>query len=283
MNKFETTGSEVEHPDARPLLRHLAFPLVVTYAFLPLAFLVPILDATREPSLDLSSWLVVWAYGITQTGGPAGASVVGLVVLVLMVTRARVTGRQRLLEAVVIFSTLACFAGGGAALNEYAVKPAFNQPRPNIVYLAGTGGSGPLRMPAREFHALGRDARRQHLRAVLAAEPPPVRLPRLLREHWIESTGYSLPSGHSFTAMFFATFCLAMGTTLLAIPRLLFSYLLLPWAVCVCYSRLILRVHTAMDISVGGLTGLLLGVLAFVVARAGITAAGRWIAPTLKS
>jgi phosphatidylglycerophosphatase B len=103
---------------------------------------------------------------------------------------------------------------------------------------------------------------------VLEADPPAVRLHRLIRAHWIASSGYSFPSGHSISAMFFATFFLAMGLSWLSMPRLLLFYLLLPWAVGVCYSRTILQVHTPMDITVGGLEGLLLGVLAFVLVRA---------------
>jgi len=254
----------------RLVLRRLAFPILMAYAFIPLTFLVPILDSTRESVFDLNTWFALLVYGITETGGTTGASIVGVLMLGVLVTRGGVSGRRRLIEAGVIACFVIILVGGGAAINEYVIKPMFEIPRPNIVYLAGADGSGPLGMPVSEFYALGKEERRKHLRAVLAAEPPPVPLHRLIREHWIESTGYSLPSGHAFSAMFFATFFLAMGLSWLSMPRLLFPYLLLPWAVCVCYSRLILRVHTATDISVGGLVGLLLGALAFVLVTAAI-------------
>jgi phosphatidylglycerophosphatase B len=193
--------------------------------------------------------------------------------LLLLVTRAGISMMRRLIETGAIFCLVAILAGGGAALNEYIIKPTFEIPRPNLAHLAGANGSGPLEMSVNEFYTLGdKETRRRQLRAVLQADPPAVRLHHLIREHWIEETGYSFPSGHAFSAMFFATFFFAMGVTWLSMPRLLFFYLLLPWAVCVCYSRLILQMHTAADVSVGALAGLLLGALAFVLMRASITA-----------
>ncbi len=254
--------------DAGPAQRRLTLSIVITYLFLPLTFLIPLAAPARESHFDLNSWFALLAYAFTETGGTAGASVIGTLLLLLLVTRAGVPGRRRRLEAGVIFSVVAILAGGGAAFNEYVIKPTFKMPRPHIRYLAGNEGSGPLGMTVNEFYALeDRETRRERLRTVLEADPPPVRLPRLIREHWIEVTGYSFPSGHSLSAMFFATFFMAMGLTYLSMPRRLFCYLLLPWAVCVCYSRFILGVHTPTDISVGGLEGLLLGALAFVLVK----------------
>ncbi|MGH7600510.1 MAG: phosphatase PAP2 family protein [bacterium] len=257
------------------VFRRFAFPILTTYVFLPLAFLIPGLDSTPEPYFDLDSWFALRVYDITETGGPAGASILGILMIVLLVTRAGISMTRRFIETGAIFCFVAILAGGGVALNEYVIKPIFEIPRPNIVYLAGIDGSGPLGMPAREFYALDQDTRKKHLRTILEAEPRVLPLHELIREHWIASTGYSFPSGHAFTAMFFATFFYAMGATWLSIPRLLFSYFLLPWVVCVCYSRIILRMHTAADVAVGALAGLLFGVLAFALVRASITASMR--------
>ena len=54
--------------------------------------------------------------------------------------------------------------------------------------------------------------------------------------------------------------------------RLWLFYLLLPWALAVCYSRPILRVHAPTDILIGGLEGILLGFVAFLLVRVGVTA-----------
>jgi len=153
------------------------------------------------------------------------------------------------------------------------VKEALKIPRPNIVYLAGANGIGPLGMSPEEFYGKGdKDARSELLRKTLETEPPPLKLGPAIRDHWIEETGYSFPSGHAFAAMFFATFFLSVGVLYISTPQRWLSYLLLPWALAVCYSRLILRVHTPTDITVGGLEGLVLGFVALLLVRAILTA-----------
>ena len=85
--------------------------------------------------------------------------------------------------------------------------------------------------------------------------------------HWIKEVGYSFPSGHSLNAMSFATFFLALALATLTGWRLRLACLVVPWAVLVCFSRTVLRVHTPLDITAGGLEGLALGALAFLVVR----------------
>ena len=126
-------------------------------------------------------------------------------------------------------------------------------------------GQARARLPVAEK---GSGMRSRRWRGTLAGSRPSSQC----RHSWIEETGYSFPSGHSFSAMFFATFFLAMGVSHISTKRLRLFYLLLPWALAVCYSRPILRVHTPTDITVGGLEGLVLGFLAFLFVRAGLTA-----------
>ena len=42
--------------------------------------------------------------------------------------------------------------------------------------------------------------------------------------------------------------------------------LVVPWGVAVCWSRVVLGVHRPLDVSVGALQGVVLGLLAFAVA-----------------
>jgi membrane-associated phospholipid phosphatase len=67
--------------------------------------------------------------------------------------------------------------------------------------------------------------------------------------------------------MFLATFFLMIGATYITTKRLWLFYTLPPWALAVCYSRSILRVHTPLDITVGGLLGLLAGFAAWEIFR----------------
>jgi phosphatidylglycerophosphatase B len=146
------------------------------------------------------------------------------------------------------------------------IKYQLKIPRPNIVWLAGENGSGPLGMTAEDFYATGnKEAHRVPLTEVLSKKPVP--LSPVIEAHWIEETGYAFPSGHSFSAMFIATFFLMIAVTYLTSKRLWLFYLLLPWALAVCYSRPILRVHTPADITVGSFQGLAVGLLAWAITR----------------
>ncbi len=255
------------------VISQLAWPLLMTYSLLSAGWLFSIVDSTIEPYFDLTTGFATACYWATQSGGTIGSPIIGVLFLVLLVTRQGITAAQRALEIALVVIIVTVFAGGGAALNEHGVKSVLKVPRPNIVYLAGENGAGPLGMSPQEFYALGdKEARREPLRKTLEAEPSPVKLGAAVREHWIEETGYSLPSGHAFSAMFFATFFLAAGISYIATRRRWLFYLLLPWALAVCYSRPILRVHTLPDIAVGALEGLVLGVVAFIFFRAGLTA-----------
>ncbi|MEE9356846.1 phosphatase PAP2 family protein [Candidatus Vondammii sp. HM_W22] len=154
----------------------------------------------------------------------------------------------------IIALTAGIFAGGGAIVNEHFLKTYLKVARPNIIWLAGESGSGPLGMTAEQFYEMGdKEARRSPLASVLQQDPKPILLTPSIEAHWVEETGYSFPSGHSFSAIFFATFLLMIGTTYLSIKRLWLFYFLLPWALAVCYSRPILRLHTPAGISIGGL------------------------------
>ena len=255
------------------VLRRLVWPVLVTCALILAMFLFPVVDSTREPYFDLTSSFATVFYWAAESGGKFGVPIIGALMLVLLITRHGISGARRALEGALVMIVVAICGGGGAALNEHYVKEALRVPRPNIVFLAGIDGSGPLGMSAEEFYGKGdKEARREPLRKVLEAAPSPVKLSHAIREHWIEETGYSFPSGHSFSSMFFATFFLAIGVSYISTRRLWLFYLLLPWALAVCYSRPILRVHAPTDILIGGLEGILLGFVAFFLVRVGVTA-----------
>jgi phosphatidylglycerophosphatase B len=243
-------------------------PATVTWALIPLSFVVPALDSTQAPYFDLTRAFSQLSYWVTQSGGKYGVAVVAVAVLIRLVTYCDSTYRQKMRLSVIFVLIAAICAGGGAALNEDIVKTRWKIPRPNIVWLAGDDGAGPLGMTAEEFYASGdKNTRSLVLSNVLNARPQPVPLSTSIEAHWIEETGYSFPSGHAFAAMFFATFFLMLAATYVSSSRLWLFYALLPWALAVCYSRSVLRVHTPMDITIGGLQGLLLGLLSWAVAR----------------
>jgi len=231
-----------------------------------LAFVVPLLDSTRPPYLDLTQVTAQWAYCLSWSAGKQGAGWIALVMLLLLLFAQRIDMRTKIRQFIILLLVIALCAGAGAALNEHLLKPALHVPRPDIISLAGEQGTGPLGMTADAFYALGNKAQRSHyLQQVLQNRPIPMQ--DLIAAHWIEESGYSMPSGHSFAAFFFATFFLMMAVSQLSAKRASVFYLLLPWALAVCYSRSLLRLHTPADILLGGLQGLILGFIGWAAAQ----------------
>lgn len=221
-----------------------------------------IVSALHPPHLDLTGSFALVAFWVSESASRRWLPFLGVALAVLLVSRIGLRWARRVAEVGVVALVLGVLLGGGSWLNEHVVKPAFAVPRPNIVELAETPPDAPtLKLSAEDFYALhDRDARRAHLREVLT---PDLSLGDRVREHWIAEAGYSFPSGHSFAAAMFATFFLAVGRARLSGWRLRVLYLLPAWAVAVCLSRLVLRVHWPLDVCAGGLMGIGLGVLAF--------------------
>ncbi len=242
----------------RYVMLRLAVGLGAVFAVLLLSFTLP--------PVPLDGMVAVVAYWIAESGDTYGLPILAIMLLGLLVGRPGISADRRLRELGLMLAVGTLHLAGGAYINENGIKPWFSVPRPNIVALAK---AGTLRMQAPEFYALGdKPARTAYLEKVLAA--PDAALPPMdarVRQHWGHMTGYSFPSGHSFSSMLATTFFLAMGLTMLPRRRLLPFLLLLPWAVAVCYSRVILRVHAPLDICVGALQGIAVGLLAYLIVR----------------
>ena len=268
--KQSSTGAKLEAPAGQVLVRAGA-PVILTWLLVPLSFVLPLVDSTRPPYVNLTQTFSEAAYWFAQSGGKFGAPIVGALMIIVLVTRAGMNRKRRWKEAALIALIAVIGAAGGSVLNENLVKAELKVPRPNIVWLAGKDGTGPLGMTPEQFYASGnKDARRKPLMEVLRKRPAPVSLSSPVEAHWIAETGYSFPSGHSYSAMFLSTFFLAIAATYVTTKRIWVFYALLPWALAVCYSRPILRVHTPTDITVGALQGVAIGFLAWAVARATI-------------
>jgi phosphatidylglycerophosphatase B len=243
-------------------------PAVATWLLVPLTFLLPFVNSTRSPYFDLTGTFAQFAYWLSRSGGRVGAPIVAAAMLALLITGGGVRLTRKWKEVITVVLVAVVCGGGGVAKTVYFIKPQFEMPRPNIIWLAGGNGTGPLGMTPEEFYESGpKQARGELLARVLRSAPRPVALSSSIEAHWIAETGYSFPSGHAFSAMFIATFFLMTGATYLATKRLWMFYALSPWAAAVCYSRSILRVHTPVDITVGGFLGLVVGILAWVIAR----------------
>lgn len=249
---------------SKEVVRRLLPVMLSAVALLTLTYVVPPLNPFSVPHPELTGPLAVSAYWVAMTGGTSGIPWIGACLTAVVVGRGGITNGRRVSEMLVIVFVVTVLLGGGASLNEHVVKPVFAVSRPNILELSQSPAGTPiLGLSPEEFYALPDKATRSvHLKKVLTEA---VKLDESVRSHWIAETGYSFPSGHSFASMMFATFFLAMGLSFFSGRRLWVFYLLVAWALAVCFSRPILRVHSPTDVCVGALEGVLMGTLAFLL------------------
>lgn len=249
------------------MLFRLVGVLVLVGGLLALTYVVPPLNSLRDPPIDLTGSFAVMVYWVAESGGKFGIPAIGAIVIAVLVSRPGGQPWPRMREAMVIVLALVAVLGVGALVNEHLVKPTFAVPRPNVRELARTPPNAPvLGMSAEEFYAMPtKDERSAHLAKVLADD---VKLDQRIRAHWIAESGFSFPSGHSFAAVGCMTFFVALGMSWVRGWRLGVCLALVPWAVAVCYSRPILRVHSPDDVCVGGVEGMVAGVVGFWVVRA---------------
>jgi phosphatidylglycerophosphatase B len=252
----ESAAEPTWHSSPRPVLARVARWLVPAWIVLPASALLP--------ALDLTGLIALVALAFSNSAQRFGMPFVVLAYLALIVTRSGLDRRSRAREAGAMVVALGVFLVVGAELNEHVVKPAFASPRPDIVELAERGVL-PI-APTRFYELGGKRERREYLATVLSeSRSAELRLSPAVRQHWLEETGYSFPSGHSTAAMLVATFFLCVGLATLRGQRTLALVPLLPWALSVCVSRPVLRVHRPLDITLGAMQGTLLGVGAFLL------------------
>ena len=235
----------------RTLSTRRVVPLLIAAACLPLTGLLPPIDLSGV--IGRSIWM------LTATGNKFGAPVV-LVLFVLIVTSSPVLAGRRLKAAATLTGVAIVLLGSSYGLNEILVKPAVAKPRPSIRELDRLGV-----IDAGEFYATpDRESRERLLREALAGNPD--RAPRLgdaVRRHWEHATSFSFPSSHALATMMLASMFFCTFTQLDDhVRRKLLPWLVLSWAVMVCASRTLLRVHDWIDVSCGGLEGLCWGLAA---------------------
>ena len=229
---------------------------------LPLLVGVPLLLSGTYllPRVDLHghvAWVASW---LTELGGVYGAPFVTVLVAGVYLSRPGLAPGARGREAGVLFAALIVILGVLAWINEFAVKPRIGEPRPDIVELADQGRLG---MTPTAFYALGdKSARQAYLAKLDLSDLPPG-----IRAHWIREAGYSFPSGHALFSMTLATCFACLGLWTLQGPRRWCLLALLPWALAVCYTRPLLRVHTPTDVLGGGTLGVCAGLTAAWITR----------------
>ena len=195
---------------------------------------------------------------LSDSGAQWGALSIMLFATVLVVVGQ--TGiKKRILTAILFLTGLTVVLVTFAFINEFVTKPFFAFHRPYVLKLEKEG-----LLSADKFYALAtKQERSDFLRKKLAASQNSKIVQSLdsdIREHWIAHTGFSFPSGHSQNVFLFAVI-LAFLIQHLVSDGKRFVWIPFLWATGVCLSRVAMGVHSPIDITVGALTGGLLGSL----------------------
>lgn len=201
-----------------------------------------------------SLWCTVcfWA---TQSAGRTGTFYVVIAACVLFAS-GQPTARGKALIFIRSMLTLIVVLSSFAYVNEHVIKPSIRSSRPSHTYIVTQTRSN-ARLDS--IYSLAENNKRIFFRGLITADTTAFGSidPRIL-DHWVEETGYSFPSGHSFNAFLLAGI-IAFGIyqnspknrrALCTIPLL--------WAALVALSRVAVGAHSAWDVSVGSAMGLVL-------------------------
>lgn len=244
--------------------------IVPAYAVLLLPTFVDRLDPASGSSIDLTGTVALVAWWFAESGQTLGIVVLAAVLLAVLATRPAVPVRRRLVEVGVVAAVSVVVLYGGKLVNDQLVKPAIGVARPDIVALAELDLLG---MDVETFYGLSETDRSGHLASISDDDGFGELVMRSeVRDHWVKETAFSRPSGHALAAMTFATMYVSLAMAWLSGWRRWTFLLLVPWAVVVCLSRPILRVHWPVDVLIGGAAGIVLGaagwfVVSFLVDR----------------
>ncbi|MCW3806027.1 phosphatase PAP2 family protein [Plebeiibacterium marinum] len=201
---------------------------------------------------------------ITHSGD--ALSVAFLVLLFVFFVSKRVKSyKNRLFTIVVLWLFLLIVLGGVALLNEHLFKTTFHVHRPSIEIMKQQVGFDSDKM----YQLDSKELRRGYLKDFFESRDD-VRLEydgkhvtESVLKLWKYEVGYSFPSGHATNAFLLAiVICYLLSYLYKGSGAVLYGCIYL-WAVWVAMSRVMLGVHSALDISFGALWGTLLGV-AFV-------------------
>lgn len=246
------------------VLRRTALWIVPAYALLFLTY-IDGLDPAGSPRIALTGTIALIAWAFAESGQTLGITTMAAVLLVVLVTRTGPSRRRRLLEIAVMIVTSLLLLYGGKLLNDHVIKPAIDVHRPNIVELAELDLLG---MDAESFYEMPKQLRSDHLDSIKTADGfGDIEMRPEVRDHWVKETAFSRPSGHSLASFTFATLYLSIAMASVTGRRRWPFIALVPWAVGVCYSRAILRVHWPTDIVLGALAGIAIGAAGFLVAQ----------------
>lgn len=161
-------------------------------------------------------------------------------------------------KVISFFKSILIVGGLIAALaffNEHVTKKALKLARPSHTFVLEQSGS---HAKLDEFYKLSDTERKLFLKRMMDFNPVNFKqIDHRVLEHWIDESGYSFPSGHSFNAFLLAyIFSYVMFHSRKKWVNVLY-FVPFVWAVTVAVSRVAIGAHSVLDVSFGSALGLL--------------------------
>lgn len=217
-----------------------------------------------------SIWCSV-AYWATVSAGRTGTLIIVIFTSILYAL-SQSSAKARVKIFLQSFLVLGGMLTAFALLNEHVLKPAVKLSRPSHSYIIRQTNSS---VDLDSIYLLDESDREAYLKALITSDTSSFKqIDQRILDHWVDESGYSFPSGHSFNAFLLGSI-LAFSIYHEREKKLRWLSLIpLIWAFLVALSRVALGAHTAMDVTAGAGMGLL---LAFIVL--GITVTRRLLIP----
>ena len=193
-------------------------------------------------------------YWVTQSGGWFGSLII---VLIISTAFAFIPlhPRGKIVMFFRTFLSLVIILGSFAKLNESYLKSTFAISRPSHRFIIQQSGS---KANLDSIYLLVVPERQKFFRSVVDTDTIHFHsIDKTILSHWIDEAGYSMPSGHTFNA-FLLESMLSFSLFELNKRRItIWLYVPMIWAALVGLSRVVLGVHTPLDVSMGALLGLI--------------------------
>ncbi len=203
---------------------------------------------------------------LSATGGKIGGAVITLLFCIVFFVKKKERGESWGKNVAILIAFFAVLFVGVAQLNEHVVKEQLRVVRPNILQLAKEYQFKPSEI----YQAESKKERAALLAQKVNANnnTSPVIHHKVINtkvwKHWLNETGYSFPSGHSVNAFLMAivfSYLLLLRFHNITSVHIALIYL---WAFLIAYSRILLGVHSSLDITLGAIWGSVIGFLLII-------------------
>jgi len=196
------------------------------------------------------------AFLFTDSAGKTGTPIIILLLAFCFILEGN-TFKNRIYifgKTIIVMATIIAL---NAILNEHLTKEAFQIPRPAHSKLCTY--CNPTIKPASIYQGDADDRKKNLTELIRKNKSHLTNFDTKVLDHWVEECGYSFPSGHSFNAFLLASI---MSYSLYHSRKgwtKNFTALPFIWAIFVGLSRIALGAHSALDVSIGALAGIIVG------------------------